>query len=205
MHEETLYPKTKQVLAELQNLDLLHNFYLAGGTGLALQLGHRKSIDLDFFTPKYPKPISLLQNLTQYNPRVISESAGTLDLEIHDVKVSLLEYTHNLLEPLIDYQKIKIASVLDIACMKITAISSRGTRKDFIDLKFILEIYSLSKILAAFEKKYTQVKYNKLHILKSLVYFADAEQDPNPDCVVECNWKEVKEQIRTEVKQFLDI
>lgn len=81
---------------------------------------------------------------------------------------------------------------LDIACMKIAAISQRGTKKDFVDLYVLLQKYTLDEMLKAFEKKYTGTSYQKLHILKSLVYFDDAENDPEPDYISPIKWEDVK-------------
>lgn len=203
MYQEALYPKTATVLKSLRKVDLLSQFYLAGKTGLALQLGHRKSIDLDFFTSEFPSRDILLQNFSSLKPEVLFETQGTIDLEVKTVKVSFLEYHYPLLTQLLDFENIKVASVLDIACMKLSAISSRGTRKDFFDLFFILEKYSLKEILRSFEKKYVNVHYNKVHILKSLLYFSDAELDPEPDMLVKTNWGQIKQRIEQEAQKTI--
>ena len=192
MHEETLYLKTKIALEKVQNEIILKNFYLAGGTALALQLGHRKSIDLDFFSQNYPAQEQLLQSLEEYQPVVAQQAKGTLDVFVYDVKVSFFEYKYPLLENTHPYNQIKLASILDIACMKIAAISQRGTKKDFVDLYVLLQKYTFDEILKAFEKKYTGTSYQKLHILKSLVYFDDAENDPEPDYISPIKWEDVK-------------
>jgi len=203
MFEDALYPKTKQVLETLSKTKLLNNFYLAGGTALALQLGHRKSIDLDFFSDHFPGNDLLINNLTGFTPKVIQEVEGTLDVVIEDVKVSFLEYNYPLLEPLVDYEGVKLAGVLDIACMKVSAISSRGSRKDFVDLYKIFEKYPLREVLASFEEKFQGVEYQTLHILKSLVYFDDAQQDPEPDYLAEIKWADVKRGVSREVEKVL--
>ncbi len=203
MYPQTLYPKTKQVLESLkENLDLA-NWYLAGGTGLSLQLGHRKSIDLDFFSDKFPKHAHLLSRLKPLSPTIIQEAPGTIDLMINDVKVSFLEYKYPLLEPYEHYQGINIASITDIACMKLSAISSRGSKKDFIDFNFILERHSLKEVLVSFEKKYRGINYHQLHILKSLIYFADANNEPDPDMAVNANWEDIKKNIESKVRNLL--
>jgi predicted nucleotidyltransferase component of viral defense system len=138
MHEATLYPKTKQILDQISSEPFLNHFYLAGGTALALQLGHRKSSDLDWFSPQFPKIQLLLQNLNKYKVTVTQTAPGTLDTLIDGVKVSFLEYTYPMIEKLVPFNGIQMASVSDIACMKITAISSRGSKKDFVDLYEIL-------------------------------------------------------------------
>lgn len=192
MHEETLYIETKNVLEKIQAEENLKGFYLAGGTALALQLGHRKSVDLDFFSQNYPAQELLLQRLNKYKPTVIQQDKGTLDVFIDKVKISFFEYKYPLLEKTTKYKAIELAQLLDIACMKIAAVAQRGTKKDFVDLYMLLQKYSLSDILKAFEKKYRKVNYHRLHILKSLVYFDDADSDPEPDYLVNLNWADIK-------------
>ena len=134
MHEETLYLETKNVLERIRAEGILKDFYLAGGTALALQLGHRKSIDLDFFSKNYPsKNEVLVREFEKYHPTISMEDEGTLSLFIDEVKVSFFKYKYKLLEKPAYYNGVKLASVLDIACMKLIAISQRGAKKDFVD------------------------------------------------------------------------
>lgn len=198
MFEASLYPKTKQVLEKLVKLEVINNFYLAGGTALALQLGHRKSIDLDFFTPKFPSKNLLLKQLSVLNPKVIQEAEGTLDVIIDTVKVSFLKYQYGMIQEFTRYNNLNMASVLDIGCMKLTAISSRGSKKDFVDLYFIMKKYSLQSLLDAVASKFSDVDYSMMHILKSLSYFEDAQNDPDPDFLVKTNWESVKNKILDE-------
>ena len=203
MHPQTLYPKTKQVLKKLAHLPFLKDFYLAGGTGLALHLGHRKSIDLDVFSDNFPKRDVLLQNLAGLKPKVIQEAPGTLDLTIQGVKVSFLEYNYKLLEPTSTFEKVALASVIDIACMKLTAVSSRGSKKDFVDIYFILDKHPLEELLRMCQKKFSKVSYQELHIIKSLTYFDDADNDPDPDFLENISWATVKETITSKAQVYL--
>ncbi len=196
MFKKAIYPQTRQVLKQIAAVSVPGDFYLAGGTGLALQLGHRCSIDLDLFTPAFPKRDLLLSSIKHLSPQLVQEAEGTLDLIIDTVNVSFLEYTYPLLETTqkpAEIYEFPLASVLDIACMKLSAISSRGTKKDFIDLYYILQEKDWDDLWSAFRRKYEGVDYNRQHILKSLIYFADAEDDPEPDMLVDYNWEEVKE------------
>jgi len=205
MYPQTLYPKTKQVLEKIKTIPSYPDFYLAGGTALALQLGHRKSIDLDFFTDKFPKRDILLQDLKPFKPRVVQENPGTLDLMVDEVKVSFLEYKYPLMQKVVEFEGTKLASVIDIACMKLSAVSSRGSKKDFIDLYFILQKHSLNQILNVFEEKYKGVEYQKSHILKSLIYFSDANSDPDPDFIEVVDWNKVKMSLEKDVKNYLNL
>ncbi len=202
MHEETLYINTRKTLDLIKNETILEHFYLAGGTALALQLGHRKSIDLDFFASDYPSHESILQDFKKYSPRVLQQAKGTLDIYINDVKVSFFESPYRMIDDFSYFEKLKIAGILDISCMKLLAISQRGTKKDFVDLFVILQNYSIQDLIKIFEKKYSGIDYSKTHLLKSLVYFEDAEKDPEPDYIHKIDWELVKTQIRNKVLEI---
>jgi hypothetical protein len=200
MFEKAIYPQTRQVLNQVASANPPGDFYLAGGTGLAVQLGHRRSVDLDFFSPQFPKRDLLLGSVRHLSPRLIQEAEGTLDLIINTVNVSFLEYTYPLLrgaKRVDELGAFPIASVLDIACMKLTAISSRGTKKDFYDLYFILQKMDWEELWPAFKRKYEGVDYNRQHILKSLIYFSSAEKEPEPDMLEDISWEEVKQYLES--------
>jgi predicted nucleotidyltransferase component of viral defense system len=203
MFEKAIDSKTRQVLRKIRETQVLENFYLAGGTALSLILGHRKSIDLDFFSSSFPKFEILVAKLKTLNPKVINQDKGTLDLYIDDVKVSFLEYKYPLVGDFLEFDQVKVASLEDIACMKLSAISSRGSKKDFIDLYFILQKFSLGELLDLFEKKFKGVNYQMSHILKSLVYFEEAEKQPDPEFLVDVDWNEVKSFLEGKVKELI--
>lgn len=204
MYSETINSKTKRVLEKIGNSLLARDFYLAGGTALALQFGHRQSIDLDWFSEqdflneKIKKNLALLGNF-----KLLSEEKGTIHGTLNEIRVSFFYYNYSLLFPLIKFGGINLADERDIAALKIDAISSRGSKKDFIDLFFLLEKYSLIELIDFFEKKYKDIEYNKLHIFKSLVYFNDAENEPMPIMVKKAEWETVKEKIKAEVKKMI--
>ncbi len=204
---QTLYPKTKDTLNLLQNDGFLvkSDFYLAGGTALALQLGHRLSIDLDWMSPTFTQPSLLLSQLKKFKPTVIQENKGTLDVLINQTKVSFLNYNYPLVQDLVSYEKIKLADILDIAAMKLTAISSRGSRKDYVDLYFILQKVSLPEILQVFTQKYQGVNYSLMHLAKSLVYFQPAENEPEVDYIEseKIDWMQIKNKMEQEVQTIL--
>jgi predicted nucleotidyltransferase component of viral defense system len=157
------------------------DFYLAGGTGLALQLGHRDSIDFDFFSPKNIDTDKLFLKIKEifkgHKVLKVQEEKNTLTVFIDsNIKLSFFSYKYKLLQPLINEPYLKIASILDIACMKLAAIVSRASNKDYIDLYFILEIKSLKDILARLNKKLPELDVNLA--LKSLVYFKDIDKEP---------------------------
>lgn len=193
MFTKGLSPKTKTNLESLSKVNFVKKYYLAGGTGLSIHLGHRFSYDLDFFSknPEIPAAINnQLLNLGKLE--ILQNDIGTFNGKLNNIKLSFFKYPYPLLlKPLI-FKGIKLASVSDIACMKIIAISERGTKRDFIDLYFICKSIKIEKIFNLLSKKYKSVNYNSLHILKSLVYFDDAEDDPEPTMIKKINWEDVK-------------
>lgn len=206
MHSEVVSQQTKRVLEKVGQSELAPHFYLAGGTALALQIGHRQSIDLDWFSGHDFSNAQIKNSLSGLGVfELTNEAEGTIEGVMDQVRVSFFRYRYDLLFPLLGFEKIKLADERDIAAMKIDAISSRGSKKDFIDLYFLLEKYSLKELIEFFEKKYRDIKYNKLHILKSLVYFDDAENEPSPAMLKIVKWETVRETIKRKANEFLEV
>lgn len=156
-------------------------FYLAGGTALALQLGHRDSIDFDFFSENSFSTVSLTQKVEQifqkYKITKIQEEKDTLTFILNDsIKISFFSYQYKLVRPLLDEDNFKMASIEDIGAMKLSAITSRSALKDYIDLYFILHHVSLENMLDLTAQKFSTLDTNL--ILKSLVYFDDVQEEP---------------------------
>lgn len=205
MYEKPLNEKTKLVLEKVEKLRPIKDFYLAGGTALAIQLGHRESIDLDFFSRKKFSVSDMEKELSSIGKYILSKKDDrTLDGVLDGVKISFFHYDYGLLYPLVKFDNMQAADERDIACMKLDAISSRGSKKDFIDIYFLLEKYSLEKLIMFFEKKYKNIEYNKLHILKSLTYFEDAEDEPMPVMIKGVEWGEVKKKIIEEARKIIE-
>jgi len=200
---ETLPQATAVLIDQFQEKpqSFLHNFYLSGGTALSLQLGHRESEDLDFFSQDIFNPQQLERELSRFGQLSQTELApGTVNTFLQGVKLQFLEYPYPLLESTKAFNQIALSSVLDIACTKLQTIGMRGSKKDFIDLYFLLERYSLSELFSATEKKYSQVNYSQTHILKSLVYFGDAENQPMPRMHKKVDWEDIKSTIIEKIK-----
>jgi hypothetical protein len=196
MHPETIDQQTKHVFEKIKKLEILKNFYLAGGTALAIECGHRKSIDLDFFSQDTFDCKKIKQALAVIGEIVIvGEAEGTLHCTIDGVKVSFLHYPYKMLFDFNVFEGIKLADERDIAAMKLDAISSRGSKKDFIDLFILLKKYPLSELIGFFEKKFNEIQYNKLHIFKSLTFFDDAEEEPMPMMLIVVAWEDAKKNI----------
>jgi hypothetical protein len=180
---------------------------LAGGTALAIQLGHRVSHDLDFFTLEdFNIDIAIAAiRKTGLPYRVTSEGDGTLNAEIDGIKVSLLRFDHPFLESPLLVDGIPVAGILDIAAMKVIAISQRGLKRDFVDLYFILREKPFHHIAEHMVKRFGPERVPPLHIGKSLVYFTDADGNPEPAYIKEkaVKWVEVKKFFQQHVKQFV--
>lgn len=204
MFEETLIKGAKENLALLGQSGILKNAYLAGGTGVALQLGHRISVDFDFFTTEdfIPKIFSAeLLKLGSFREEQIDK--GTVLGSFEGIKFSLFVYKYPLIFPPLTYLSVDIADIRDIAAMKIDAIASRGAKRDFIDLYYICKSgYRLNELLNFYHKKYEKLASNLIHILKSMVFFNDAEIDEMPRMLKEASWEEVKKYFESEIKNI---
>ena len=203
-HRETISEDVEETLDALQQVPIAARFDLAGGTGLALQLGHRRSVDLDFFLSEdfdVELVIQKVQGLHQFT--LVSKSPGTIYANIGAVKVSFIAYVYPVLFPLQRFHGANVADPRDIGCMKLSAIASRGTKRDFIDLHVLAQHYGLDQLLTWFQNKYSQARYSMVHVLKSLAYFEDAERDPMPDMLIGLCWPEVREYFRRQVAKLL--
>jgi hypothetical protein len=191
LHAEVLDASTANLLARIGADQPFRDFYLAGGTGLALQLGHRMSLDLDLFSERPWSAASILAALRALGPTVVDlESEGTLVGSVGSVRVSFFYYPYPLLEPPLQTPLgVPLAGLLDVACMKLIAVSQRGSRKDFVDLYFLgLAGIDLRDALDALPRKMPGVAYNRVHLARSLAYFADAEGEPEPRMLVPFQW-----------------
>ncbi|KKT16879.1 MAG: hypothetical protein A2654_00780 [Candidatus Nealsonbacteria bacterium RIFCSPHIGHO2_01_FULL_43_31] len=203
MFTESISKQTAENLALLGKSKMLGDAYLAGGTALALQIGHRISYDLDFFTSQKFKAQIFLKEMSGFKLYRHERVAwGTILGRLGKVKFSLFYYPYPLLKKTISFQNINIASITDIAAMKIAAISERGTKRDFIDLYFILQKITLARAFNFYDRKYQKLSSNLVHIKKSLVYFDDAENDPMPKMIIPISWGKVKFFFEGEIKRF---
>lgn len=204
MFEKTLVKGSKANLALLGKSGILKNAYLAGGTALALQLGHRISVDFDFFTTKEFKPKDFSAKLSTLGSFVQEQaSEGTVLGTFEGVRFSLFIYKYSLVASLQKYLSLDIANIKDIAAMKIDAVASRGVKRDFVDLYFICKSgCSLAEILKYYDKKYGKLASNLIHVQKSLVFFEDAEPDQMPTMIKKVSWEEIKYFFETEIKKL---
>ena len=204
MLKEIVSRKTKDDLEILEKDEIPKDFYLAGGTGLAFQLKHRLSLDLDFFTRKDINNKILIQKLKNLGKLSIEKEAeNSLNGYFNRTRITFLKYDYPCLFSFKEIQGIKVADSRDIGCMKIDAISSRGTKRAFIDIFYICQkVISFDKLIKLFKRKYKSINYNIIHIFKSMTYFEDAEGDPMPKMIIPIYWKEVKKYFKEEAKKF---
>jgi predicted nucleotidyltransferase component of viral defense system len=210
MHRTCFTEKGWKVLNRFKGIFNKYKAVLAGGTALALYLGHRISIDLDFFTAKPFKVESIISDIkkTGTSFRILSESKDHLTLDVEGIKLSLFRYEYPFLQKPTIFENISIAGILDIAAMKIIAINQRGTKRDFVDLYCILQELPFHKIAEHMVKRFGRERINAVSIGKSLVYFSDAESEPEPQYPEgkTIKWEVVKEFFKQHVKQMvLDI
>lgn len=178
-------------------------WYLAGGTALLLQVGHRKSVDLDFFSNQHNFDVELLEkkllSTNQWSTSLRRE--GTLYGTFNKAKISFIAYP--FFSPSSDHIKcghIRILLPVDIASMKIVAVSQRGRKRDFVDLYwYCTNRDSLLDVIRRATSQYKGQEHNLPHILKSLTYFDDAEADPMPELFFKANWNGIKSYFKKEV------
>ena len=202
MHASVLPEKQRRALSALTPL-ASRGFYLAGGTGLCLHLGHRRSVDLDFFCESDFDPDALLRELVAEGVAAanVRTKPSTLWFEVEDVPISLMRFCYpNMHTPDEKWLGIRVASLEDIAAMKIEAIASRGARKDFIDLYLICKRgLGVKGALEAFNMRFASAHPDILHRLKALTYFNDAEREPLPVMLTHVDWKNVRAYFENEV------
>jgi len=205
MQQTGISPQTLKTLKLIADLDFVKGYYLAGGTACALHLGHRLSYDLDFFSTDSSLPEEIRNFLLKRGHlEIYQNEVDTFNGSLNGTKLSFFKYPYPLLQPLTNFEGIKVASLPDLACMKLEAIASRGVKRDFIDLYFILKWVELKQAAVWFEKKYSQQNISFSHVLKSLVYFDDAESDPLPKMLKVVKWEEIKLFFRQEVKKWME-
>ncbi len=210
LHTEVLPEETQRALSACIDFDFLEpDWYLAGGTALALQVAHRSSEDLDFFTQRKQFDIEFLDNaLTQKGDWETTQTrAGTLHGILEGAKMSFIAYPFFHPSPIrIQCGKVQMLVPDDIMAMKIFAISQRGRKRDFVDMYWYCSLHrgslqgTIRRVVAQFPGK----EHNVPHFIKSLLYFEDAEDDPMPQLNFEADWEKIKAYFRHEVPKIAE-
>ena len=207
-HFSALPAKTKKALDFLSEQKWLEKseWYLAGGTALALQTGHRKSVDLDFFTQaKDFNNVALLNHFSNNKHwKTTINREGTVYGELFDAKISFIAYPFFIpKQECVKYGVVRIIQPIDVAVMKIVAISQRGRKRDFFDLYWCAKnIEPLERIISRLKEQYPTTVHDYHHILKSMVYFDDAESDPEPIIYFDVTWSKVKKFFTKEIPEI---
>lgn len=202
LRTDTVSKQTLELLNSFCTHPKLTDFFLVGGIALALQLGHRISIDLDFFSVKPLKTDELVGILEkEYNAEIFQLTDNAIVGKVKDVKIDFIAHQYPLLNELKMENDIRLSSLEDIAAMKLNAIKNRGSKKDFVDLYFLLKHFSLTEMLSLVNEKYS----NNVDVLtlKSLVYFDDAELQPDCEMRIAVTWDEVKKEIEKRTLELL--
>lgn len=203
LHTKILPENQLQLFEILSAQSFITDFYLAGGTGLALQIGHRRSLDFDFFKPEDFETSDIIRALVKIGSyERDNEETNTINGSLDNVKISFFGYKFKVLDDFKIYKNIKLAGLRDIAAMKLEAIAGRGSKKDFVDIFFLLKQFTLEEIFTFHRIKYGIGLNNQYHHLKSLVYFSDAEADAMPVMIKPLYWSDIKKQIVSTVKGF---
>lgn len=203
MFTNGISPDTQRCLESLSKLGFVADYYLAGGTAAALQLGHRVSYDLDFFSNQPVIPTQIVQDLAQVGTLHTDQNdPGTFLGALDSVKISFFRYLYPMVGKEEEYCGVRIASLLDIGCMKLEAIASRGIMRDFVDMYLISQRLGLEHVLEAAKVKFAKTDYSETHFLRSLAYFDDADTANPPTMLISWDWDEIKRYFEREVKQL---
>ena len=199
---QTVTPNTLELLKKIASNPEMQGLRLVGGTALALQYGHRQSVDLDFFgTPSVPQEdiIDMLSSLGQI--AVHNQTDKILQAVLCGIKVDVIDYSrYAWIDTPVEESGIILASPKDIAAMKINAVEGRGSRKDFVDIYMLLQHYSLDELLDFYALKYPN--HSVFRALLNLTYFDDAETQAMPKMFIPETWDEMKSYISSKVKEY---
>ena len=196
LHKETVGKGTLELLKTLMNDPLLDNFFLVGGTALSLQIGHRKSIDLDLFSLSDFDENALLEATEKkYGFYMDFQSKNTLKGQINGIKVDFITHQYPLIHPLLLIEDVRMAGLSDIAAMKLNAIAGNGTRtKDFIDIAYLSSFLTTKQIVDAYQNKYST--RNPVMAIKSMVYHRDIDfAEPVEMMDENYSWKEIEKRL----------
>lgn len=202
LHTQCVSKELLELLTQLSVIEVFQNLYLVGGTALALQVGHRNSIDIDLFGEHQLDNEVILSNFQKLGKvEIIGSSKSILAAFVNEIKVDVVKYPYQWLKEPVVVNELKMASLEDIAAMKIAAITQRGSKKDFIDLYYLLKQFTLKEILQFYSDKITDG--NLWLAIRSLTFFNDADIQPSPKLFSNTSWEHMKSIILKEVQLHL--
>ena len=199
---QTVYPDTLELLKRLSSLSIFQQMRLVGGTALALQYGHRRSVDLDFFGTITCSVDELTEELKAAvgELTLLSASKTIRVYSIQNIKVDIVNYGYGWIDDAVVSDEIILASPKDIAAMKVNAVIGRGTKKDFIDIYYLLKHFSFEQLIQFYLQKY--LDGSEYRALLSMTYFGDADPQPMPFMFTDVKWEAMKKKICKEVEQY---
>jgi len=201
LQTQTVVPDLVELLKKLMLEKSFSNYNLVGGTALALQIGHRNSVDIDLFGDQpidHDLYTEILTNLGTYE---VSKSSKNVFISlINNIKVDFVNYRYPLIDKPLEIEGIRMLSKKDIAAMKMNAISGRGSKKDFIDLYFLLKEFTLGEMMDFYNQKYFDG--SEFLVYKSLSYFEEANIQPEPKMFFDFSWEKCKKTIIDEINKF---
>ncbi|MGD0712311.1 MAG: nucleotidyl transferase AbiEii/AbiGii toxin family protein [Bacteroidales bacterium] len=202
LHFDTVDPAALELLENIQKQPVFSGLRLVGGTSLSLQIGHRKSIDLDLFGTLHSDEYAINKNLKKLGSVKLLKKTENINIYlINNIKVDIVNYPYEWLERPVTSGTLVLAGKKDIAAMKLSAVAGRGTKKDFIDIYFLLQKFSLSEMLSFYNKKYPDG--SEFIVLKSLAYFDDADADEDSLMLIPVSWEMVKKKIAKTLENFI--
>ena len=199
---QTVLPDTLELMRVLMNQPLLQRMRLVGGTSLALQYGHRQSVDLDFFGTTTEDVEELTDMMRSCATEVVRGNCTKRikSFLLNGVKVDIVNYDYDWIDEPVVEDGLRLASPKDIAAMKVNAVMGRGSKKDFVDMYFLLQHYSLNEMMHFYLQKYTEG--SEYRALLSMTYFEDAEPQPMPVMLQTVDWETIKAEIRHQVEVY---
>ena len=202
LHLSTVDTTTLELLKKLMGFNDFAKLRLVGGTALALHLGHRKSIDLDLFGDVEFEDINIAKLFNDFKSVITLKKSKNINIfSINNVKVDFVNYSYPWIQQQLLIDSLRLAGTEDIAAMKLAAITGRGSKKDFVDIYFLLQKYSLRKMLDFYKIKYFDG--SEYLVIKSLTYFDDAEKDNGLEMLINVSWTTVKKKILKEVSNYI--
>jgi predicted nucleotidyltransferase component of viral defense system len=203
LHYNTINTKTLALLKAIQRVDLFKNLRLVGGTALALQIGHRLSVDLDLFGLINSDKLSIVGALNKIGKiKTIQQTENINIYTVDNIKVDVVNYEYPWLKPQLVQENLRLASLPDIAAMKLAAITGRGSKKDFIDIYYLLKRYTFEELLLFYNNKYHDG--STFLVLRSLAYFDDANSELMPKMFKSVSWDVVKRDLSEKLKEYID-
>lgn len=203
LQKQTVKPALLELLDFLMHQEIFKNYYLVGGTSLALQRGHRESVDIDLFGNNEINEIEFTATLSKFGtPITLKKSKNIIVYSVSGIKLDFVNYHYQWLKPAKLIEHIRFASFEDIGAMKLNAIAGRGSKKDFIDLYLLLQEFTLKDLFSFYKLKYTDG--SEFLVLKSLTYFDDADLENSPKMYLSETWDTIKQFITDKTLAYLN-